>query len=112
MEVDVGEKQKAMKRLLVRFPFTIAGLLILSFYGITVALPESSTRTALLAIARVLIVPSYLVWLAIAVLTKALHLSSLGATLGVAVVSLLGLLPYVAADWIWSRRSFARRPDA
>jgi hypothetical protein len=104
-----------MKRVLATIPFTLFGIATLLFFGGVSILPASSLQSSLFGVARVLIVPIYLVALAISwFMPGGVESRPLGvpAELGVVIVILLGLLPYVAADWALSRRRRSRNADA
>lgn len=99
---------------LSRVPFTLAGTLILVFFDAVSMLSASPVREALLGVARVLIIPSYAVWLGLSILGRAFGagLPGVPAQLGVVITTLTGLLPYAAADWLLSRRRRSRATAA
>ncbi len=101
-----------MKQLLARVPFTLAGISILVLYLAASALPESPVRVTLLSVVRVLIIPSYLVWLGQSIVSPALGLAPVFAALGFPLTLGLGLVPYVAADWLLSRHRRSRAAAA
>ena len=104
-----------VRRVLATIPFTLFGIATILFFGGVATLPASHVQGILLGVARVLIIPVYSVALGISVFMPrgiGPHLLGVPAEVGVGVVVLLGLLPYVAADLALRRYRQSQHSDA
>ena len=95
-------------------PFTLVAVSSVAFFFLAAALPPSAFQSSMLAVARVLIIPVYVVALGVAVLMRLSGAPAVGVfpDLGASIGIVAAFIPFVTADWLLHRHRSKRAAGA
>jgi|GEM_PF-4873909 len=99
---------------LKRIPFTLVAVGSVAFFLLAAALPPSAFQSGMLAVARVLIIPVYVVLLGFGALMRLSGTPAAGVLpdLGASIAIAAAFIPFVAADWLLHRLRSKRAAGA